>query len=121
MWAFRFTISEAKIEIMCLRTMGMPESTATFSVEVAGHVYSETNEFVYLWGTVTHIADLSVEVSRRIYNAWCIIRKYTLEFCDQPKALLELKLRMLRAEVLEAILNDCVTWSSHACHYDTLH
>ena len=27
---------------------------------------------------------------------------------------------MLRAEVLETMLYDCVTWSPRACHYDTL-
>ena len=27
---------------------------------------------------------------------------------------------MLRAEVLETMLYGCVTWSPHACHYDTL-
>ena len=31
-----------------------------------------------------------------------------------------LKIRMLRAEVLETILYGCVTWSPRACHYDTL-
>ena len=31
--AFGLTVSEAKTEIMCLRAKGMPESTATFSVE----------------------------------------------------------------------------------------
>ena len=35
--AFGLTVSEANPEIMCLRTKGMPESTATFSVvEAAG-------------------------------------------------------------------------------------
>ena len=29
--AFGLTVSEAKTEIMCLRTKGMPESTAIFS------------------------------------------------------------------------------------------
>ena len=38
--AFGLTVSEAKTEIMCLRTKGMPESTATFSVEVTGQVYN---------------------------------------------------------------------------------
>ena len=47
---FGLTISEAKTEIMCLRTKGMPESTATFSVEAAGQVYNRRNEFVYLEG-----------------------------------------------------------------------
>ena len=34
--AFGLTVSEAKTEIMCLCAKGIPESTATFSVEAAG-------------------------------------------------------------------------------------
>ena len=60
--AFGLTVSEAKIEIMCLRAKEMPESTATFSVEAAGQVYNQTNEFVYLGGNVNHNANLSIEV-----------------------------------------------------------
>ena len=44
----------------------------------------------------------------------------TLELYDRPSAPLELKIRMLRAEVLEIMLNGCVTWSPRASHYDTL-
>ena len=98
----------------------MPESTAIFSVEAAGQVYSQTNVFVYLWGNVNHNADLSIEVDRRIRNALCRFQKYTLELYDRPSAPLELKIRILRAEVLETMLYGCVTWSLHACHYDTL-
>ena len=50
---FGLTISEAKTEITLLRTKGMLKSTATFSVEAAGQVYNQTNEFVYLGGTST--------------------------------------------------------------------
>ena len=106
--------------IMCLRAKGMPESSATFSVEAAGQVYNQTNEFVYLGGNVNHNADLSIEVDRCIRNAWCSFRKYILELHDRPSAPLELKIRMLRAEVLETMLHGCVTWSPRACHYDTL-
>ena len=106
---FGLTVSEAKPEIMCLRTKRMPESTAIFSVEVAGQVYNQTNEFVYLWGDVNRNADLSIEVDRRIRNACCSFQKYTLELYDSPNASLELKLRMLRAELLETMLHDCVT------------
>ena len=118
--AFGLTVLEAKTETMCLRAKGMPESTATFSVEAAGQVYNQTNEFVYLGGNVNHNADLSIEVDRRIRNAWCSFRKYTLELYDRPSAPLELKIRMLRAEILETMLYGCVTWSPRACHYDTL-
>ena len=67
--AFGITVSEAKTDITCLRTKGMPESTATFSKEAADQVYNQTNEFVYLGGNVNHNADLSIEVNRRIRNA----------------------------------------------------
>ena len=107
---------------MCLRAKRMPESTAIFSVEAAGQVYNQTNELVYLGRNVNHNADLSIEVDRHIRNAWCSFRKYryTLELCHRPSALLELKIRMLRSEVLETMLYGCVTWSPHACHYDML-
>ena len=77
--AFGLTVLEAKTEIMCLRAKGMPEFTAAFSVEAVGQVYNQTNEFVYLGGNVNHNVDLSIEADRRIRNAWCSFRKYTLE------------------------------------------
>ena len=67
--AFGLAVSEAKTEIMCLGAKGVPESTATFSVEAAGQVYNQTNEFVYLGGNVNQNADLSIEIDRRIRKA----------------------------------------------------
>ena len=72
---FGLTVSEANTEIMCLRAKGMPESTTTFSVEAAGQVYNQMNEFVYLGGNVNQNDDLSIEVDRRVRNAWCSFRK----------------------------------------------
>ena len=118
--AFSLTVSEAKTEIICLRARGMPESTATFSVGAADQVHNQTNEFIYLEGDDNHNADLSIEVDQCIRNAWCSFRKNTLELYDRPSAPLELKIRMLRAEVLETMLYGCVTWSPRAWHYDTL-
>ena len=63
---FGLTVSEVKTEIMSVRTKGMPESTAIFSVKAAGQVYNQSNEFVYLEGNVNHNANLSIEVNRRI-------------------------------------------------------
>ena len=116
--AFGLTVSGAKTEIMCLRAM--PRSTATFSVEAARQVYNQTDEFIYLGGNANQNADLSIEVDWRVRNAWCSFRKYTLELYDRPSAPLELKTRMLRAEVLETLLFGCVTWSPRTCHHDTL-
>ena len=118
--AFGLAVSEAKTEIMCLRTKGIPEPTTILSVEAAGQVYNQTNEFVYLEGNVDHNVDQYIEVDRRIRHAWCKFRNYTLELYEQTSAPLKLKIQMLRAGVLEAMLYGCVTWSPRACHYDTL-
>lgn len=39
--AFGLTFIEAKTEIMCLRTNGVPDAPATFGVEAAGKVYNK--------------------------------------------------------------------------------
>ena len=85
--AFGLTISEPKTEIMRLRAKGVRKSTVTFSVEAADQVHNQTNEFVYLKGTVNHNANLPIEVDRRIRNAWRSFRKYTLELYDTDRAL----------------------------------
>ena len=84
--AFGLTVSEAKTKIVCLRTKGVLESTAMFSVEVAGQVYNQTDKFVYLGGDVNRNAALSIEVDRRIGNACCSFRKYTLKLYNRPSA-----------------------------------
>ena len=83
-------------------------------------MYNQTNGIVYLGWNVNHNVDLSSEVDRRIRNVWHSLRKCTLELYDRPNAPLELKIRTLRAEVLETKLYGCVTWSPRACHYGTL-
>ena len=100
---FGLTVLEVKTEIMCLHAKRGTETTVIFSVEAAGQMYNQTNEFVYLGGNVNHNVDLSSELDRRVHNAWCSFRKYTLDLYDGPRAPLELKIRTLRAEVLETI------------------
>ena len=97
-----------------------PDATAPFSVEAAGQVYKQTYKFVHLGGDVNHHVQLSIEVDRRKSNALCSFRTYSLELYDRPSAPPELKNRMLRADVIETKLYGCVTWSPHACHYDSL-
>ena len=118
--AFGLAVSEATVEIMYSRTKGMPEAHAIFSVDTSGQEYNQTNEFVYLAGNVNHHAGLYLEVDRCICNARYSFRKYTLKLYERPSAPLKLKTRMLRAEVLEIMLYDCVTWSPRAWPYDTL-
>ena len=114
--AFGLTVSEAKTEITCLRAKGVPESTATFSVEAAGQVYNKTNEFVYLGGSVNHNADLSIEVNRRIRNA-CMVQLPEVH----PRTVRPTE-RSLRAQnpdtKTQGTRDNAVRL--RACHYDTL-
>ena len=48
--AFGLTVSEAKSEIICLRSRGVSDATATFRVEATGQVYKQKHDFVYLGG-----------------------------------------------------------------------
>ena len=106
--AFGLTVSETKTDIMCFRAKGMPEYTPTFSAEAAGQVYNQTDEFVHFGGNVNHNADLSIEVDRRIRNAWCSFRMHTFELYDRASASRHLQIRRLRAEVLATMLYGCV-------------
>ena len=117
--AFGLTILETKTEIIRLRAKEMPESSAVLSVEEAGQVYNQNNGFIYLGENVNCNATLSIEVDRCLRNACYSFRKYTFELYHQPSALLELKVQMRRAEVLETMMHGCVTWSPRACRYNT--
>ena len=101
---FGLIVSDAKTDIMCLCTKFMLKPIAVSNIEGVGQVYNQTNALVQFGGSVNHNADLSIEVNRRIRNAWCSFRKYTLELYYGPSAPLELKFCMLRAEVLETML-----------------
>ena len=122
--AFGLTLSAAKTEIVCCSTKRMLEETTIFSVDATGQMYHQTNEFVNMGEPQPQqhrrSPSLSIEVDRPIRNAWCSFQKYTLELYDRPSAPLELKFRMLIAGVLETTLYGYVTWSTRACHYDTL-
>ena len=78
-------------------------------------VKRRTRQSLYTSGGMpTTKVDPSIKVDWRIRSAWCSFRKYTLELYDRPSAPLELKTRMLRAEVLETMLYGCVTKSPRA-------
>ena len=61
----RTVVSEAKAEIMCLRTKRMLESTA---IEEVGQVYSQTNEFVYLGVNVKSISTIALPPKPRLHE-----------------------------------------------------
>ena len=119
--AFGLIVLEAKTEIICLRTKEMPESSATQRRGSGPGVQPNERARIPRGGDVNPNAGLSIEVGWCIRNALCSFRKYTLELYDRRNAPLELKIQMLRAEVLQTMLYGCVTWSPRACHDKSLH
>ena len=116
--AFGLTVSEAKTEIMCLQTKG--GGKVSFTINAAGLVYKQTIKFIYLGAAITTDGDLSIEITRRLQRAWACFQRYKMEIYDRPVVLLRLKVRLLKAEVVETLLHGCVTWSPKKPDYDRL-
>ena len=62
--------------------------------------------------------NLSDEIDRRIHAGWMGFKRYKRELYDRLKpSLLPLKARMVRSEVVEALLYGCATWTPLIDHY----
>ena len=126
--AFGLTISESKTETMCMPIPRAPATKIVFNA--TGQQYRQTTSFTYLRGTVSEMPNLSDEIDPRILSdeidpriraGWMGFKRYKRELYDLPKAsLLPLKARMVRSEVVEALLYGCVTWTPLKCHYAKL-
>ena len=80
--------------------------------EVGLTVSQKKTEFVYLGGAISEIANLDTKSKRRIGAAWASVRKYSSQLYDRRNArLLSLKTRLFKAEVMEAMLYGCATWT----------
>ena len=58
--------------------------------------------------------------NRRTKIARGCLRKFSTELFDRPRAPLRLKARLLKAEVMEALLYGCMTWAPCNAHYRKL-
>ena len=117
---FDLTISESKTETMCMPIPRAPATKIVFNAK--GQQYRQTTSFTYFGGTVTETPNLLTdEIDRRIHAGWMGFKRYTRELYDRPKAsLLLLKVRMVRSEVVEALLYGCATWTPLKGHYTKL-
>ena len=101
--AFGLPVSEDKTDIMCLQTKGGRH--VPFIVSASSQVYKQTVDFVHLGGTINADWDfISVEVTRRIQRVWACVGRCKMEIYDRPSVRLRLKMRMLKAEVLDTLL-----------------
>ena len=105
---FELTVSEKKTEAMHLWSHPQTASNA-LRIAAARQRYKQTTEFVYLGGAISESADLDIEIKRRMGAAWASVRKYSYQLYDRQNARLSLKIRLFKAEVMEAMLYGCAT------------
>ncbi|CAB1096389.1 unnamed protein product [Ectocarpus sp. CCAP 1310/34] len=123
---FGLTVSEKKTETLLMRAKDKPTTTSQpappppLTIEAAGQKYAQTTEFRYLGGLVNEHGDLTREINYRSRGAWACLRRYGRELFDRPQAPFRLKIRLLQAEAMEALLYGCMTWSPLSGHYQTL-
>ena len=106
--AFALTVSAKKTETMCMPPRRIPRSMV--QVQAAGQTYKNAQSFTCLGGAVTETPDMSVEIARR----------YLRELYNQLKVALSLKTLKVKAEVIEALLYECSTWTLRQEHYAKL-
>ena len=75
---------------------------------------------MYLGGAISESADLDAEIKRRIGAAWTIVRRYSSPLNDRRNARLSLKIRLFKAEVMEAMLYGCATWTMRSQNFSSL-
>ena len=73
-----------------------------------------------LGGLVNEDGELTQEINDRRRAAWSSIRRFSRELFDRPRAPFRLKVRLLRAEAMEALLYGCMTWAPRRDHYRLL-
>ena len=85
-----------------------------------GQQYRQTTSFVYLGSAITESSRLPAEIDRRIRAGWMSFNRYREELYDRPTASLALKTRMVKSEVVEALLYGCAAWTRLKGDYQNL-
>ena len=99
---FALTLLAKKTETMCIPPPRTPRTMVR--IEAAGQIYKPVQNFTYLGGAVTKTTDMPVEIARRTRACWMRITRYSRKLYGQPKTALSLKTRMVKAEVIKALL-----------------
>ena len=124
-WAFSLTVSEKKTETLLMRAPekqpkkgGSPPPPLV--IEAVGQKYAQTAQFRHLGGLVNKDGELTQEINHRSRAAWACSRRFSRELFYRPRAPWRLKVRLLRAEAMEALLYACMTWAPYRDHYRLL-
>ena len=105
------TVSENKTETILLWAPDQALQTSPLVVEAAGQRYKQATQLIYLGGPLNTSADIMPEIKLRIRLARGCYKRFQREVYDVEAAPFRLKVRMLKAEVMETLLYECATWT----------
>ena len=118
---FGLTVSEKRTETLLMwapkkqpKKGGSPPPPLV--IEAAGQKFAHTTQFRYLGGLVNEDGELTQEINHRSRAAWTCIRRFSRELFDRQRAPWRLKVRLLGAEAMEALLYGCMTWAPRRDH-----
>ena len=103
---------------MLLRTPDEALCTSPLVIVAAGQRYRQTTHFC-IWAVLSTQAPI-LEIKRRVRLAWTCPSRFKRELYDAEAAPFALKLRMLKADVMETLLYGCVTWTLGKEHFAEL-
>ena len=75
---------------------------------------------MYLGGAISESADLDTKIKNRIGAAWASVRRYSSQMYDRRNARLSLKIKLFKAEVMEAMMYRCATWTMRSQDFSSL-
>ena len=104
------TVSE-ETETMFLRTRDQTPTVPSPVIGAAGQRYRHTTQFLYLGGIIHKNAGLWLKIEQRTRLMWACFKRFRPELYDRETAPISLKIRMLKAEVIETLSYGCVTWT----------
>ena len=103
------TVSEKRTKAMYLWSNPSTVLNALRSEE-AGKRYKHTTKFVYLGGgAINEGTDVVTKIKLPIGAGWASVRRYSYQLYDQRNARLSLKIRLLKAKVMNVMLCGCAT------------
>ena len=62
-------------------------------------------------GAITANKDLDIEIKQRLQRAGACFQRYKMKIYDRSGVRLRLKVRLLKAEVIETLLYSCKIWN----------
>ena len=101
---------------MCIRDR---PCTSPPVIEAAGQRYRRTTPFLYLGVLIDASADIMPEIKRRVRLAWACYSRVEWKLYDMEAAPFALKLRKLKAEVIETLLYGFETWTLGKEHFSS--